>query len=156
MFRVGRYVDRIVGRRAERDRCSPLGACEGAPGVTENTRHNAIADRRLIVPPVGLGAIEESAQIGQCGRFVFVAPQLLEGTVVVLERCAKRLDRQREDLFDQERAALCRQRCIGDQSGRAWRAIDQRSPLLDLQVKPSGELRKEWIQRQDLAGPALS
>ena len=62
MLRVGRYVDRIVGRRAERDRCSALGACEGAPGVTENTRHNAIADRRLIVPSLGRRSHRETRE----------------------------------------------------------------------------------------------
>ncbi|MER8657307.1 hypothetical protein [Mesorhizobium sp. M0847] len=73
----------------------------------------------------------------------------------MLERRAKRFDRQREHLVRHGEATTRGKCCVRHQCRRARRAVDQRSPLLHLKLKADGKRSKQRIERQDLAGATL-
>ena len=74
----------------------------------------------------------------------------------MFQRRAKRFDRQREDLFGEAHASARGQRRVGDERGGAGRAVDQRPPLLDLEIEARRQLGEQRIKREDLARPALT
>ena len=138
-----------------RDGGRALGFRDGAVCLAENARHDAVADRRLIVASAGACRIEEPAEAAQRRRLVLIAPQVFEHGIIVFERRTEGLDRKRKDLLYQAQAASSRQRGVRQQRRRTWRTVDQRSALLDLQIEPRGKVRKKRIKRQDLAGSPL-
>src|SRR3984885_13073297 len=59
MLVVGRNIDRIIGCRSQRDGGGALRFSDGAVCVAKNSRHDAIADRRLIVASAGACRIKK-------------------------------------------------------------------------------------------------
>ena len=156
MIRVGWQVNRIVGNRGQRGRRGAFGGRHRAMRMAEHARHDAIADRRLVVSSTLTGTFEQPAQTLQHRRLVGVAPEHFERRVVVFERGPEGLDRQRECLQYELQAMPRGQRGIGDQGRAAGRAVDQRAAFLDLQIELPGQLGEQRIEGQDLACAPLA
>ena len=95
-----------------------------------------------------------AAQVLQDGAFGLIAPQVIKGLIVGIERGGERLDRQREYRLGQPQAVPGVQGDVGGQRGGARRAVDQRHALALRQV--AGVHGGHHVhQRQDLPGPVL-
>ena len=153
---VGRHEHRVVGDGGERRRGRPLGLGHRAMRLAEHARQNAVADRRLIGPAIASSAVEQGAQAAQSPSFVVVTPQPVERGRIVLQRRLERLGGEREDPQREIDAVARGQRRVGDQRGRAGRAVDQRQAVLGRQENALGQIAEEVGEGQNLAGAAVA
>ena len=152
---IGCKVHRIIRDRGQRDGCGVFGRGDRAMRVTQDPRYDAVAHGCLIVA-ASPACSEVAAQGAQHRRFVLVAPQRFERLVIVLERRAKRFDRQGEGLDRELQPAARRDRRIGDQRRGAGRAVDERAAFLHFELEVSRQLGKQRIERHYFPRAALA
>ena len=97
---TGGQVHRVLGDRAEGCGSGVSHRLDGALGLTQDLGKDAVADRRLVGQPACRDrAAQMAAQVLQDCAFCLIAPQVVKGLIVGIQRCGERFDRQREDPF---------------------------------------------------------
>ena len=105
MALAGGQVNRVLGDRAEGCGSGVSRRLDGPLGLTQDLGKDAVADRRLVGKPACRDrAAQMPAQALQDCAFCLIAPQVVKGLIVGIERGGERLDRQREDRLGQPQA----------------------------------------------------
>ena len=100
--------------------------------------------------------IQSGPQLLKRPGLMLVIPQRFECLVIRVQRSLKRLHRHGEHVVGEPQATVRRDRCVGDESSSARRAVDQREPFLLAWIGRLDQRPKQMAERENFTRASVS